>query len=137
MDSETQGQQLMSWNTTDTGGRAQRRTWWIRAAILVAGGWVVMWANSPSPVSIDEAFFHPESESLIEAGVDSCRGELSVQREETGDAVRVLVEDHRFRIRFYSLTCQDSVQIELDHPLGDRSLKDEATGRYLEIQSQT
>lgn len=115
--------------------RARRVRWFVAAATVLGLGVLVAWANLPAPVAIDAVSFHSESESVLEAGVDSCSGELTVTKVESSQEVRLLVEDHRFRIRPFGLSdCQYSVQVELDNALGDRTLIDEATNRRLPVR---
>lgn len=71
----------------------------------------------------------------MELEVTTCHGNLSVSTVENDDEVRVVVRDHRFRIRLYGDDCADVVQVDLDHALDARVLFDETTGSEIEVRT--
>lgn len=93
-------------------------------AALAAGLW---WLNSPAGVELAEAEI--ASEGGIDAIVNSCGGELSVDVYEDDSLVLIEVVDHRFRIRLPDGHCQDVIHIPLSVPLGRRMLVDRVTSQ--------
>lgn len=94
-----------------------------------------MWVNAPAAVPIRNAWTHQELENVVELEVTTCHGNLSVSTVENDDEVRVVVRDHRFRIRLYGDDCADVVQVDLDHALDARVLFDETTGSEIEVRT--
>jgi len=92
-------------------------------ALLAAFVWFL---NSPVPLEVADAGLGPDG--VVELGVMSCHGVLSVDVYEDDSVVRVRVFDHRFRVRLAEPACMDIVSVRLREPLGDRLLIDASTG---------
>jgi hypothetical protein len=105
--------------------RTGRRVLVVVALIVLVG---LVWANSPAPVAID-AYEVTGDGSDLGLFLLSCNGDYDVTTDESDSAVNLLVVDHRSRIHLFTQSCQSAVHVDLDEPLGDRTVIDRSTGQ--------
>lgn len=102
----------------------------IWAVALASSTVLLSGCSGRDTVEILDGTADPSSHQLM-LGVASCNAELEVKVEEGDDHVRITItrplpgkaEDH----------CQDLATIELNEPLGDRTVIDGGTGQTVEI----
>lgn len=93
-------------------------------------------ANSESLTStaaINEAFGSPES-NRIELGIDSCNADPEARVAETSSDVQVEIRLRSPVPEGEGGDCQDSLFVELESPLADRTLTDVTTGDPVVVQ---
>jgi hypothetical protein len=84
-----------------------------------------------TPISINELFGDPDDRRLA-LGVNSCQDDPKVDAVETDDEVRLTVTIVGERS---GLECQDSVDVVLNEPLGNRQVRDMATQEIVVIEA--
>ena len=100
-------------------------------AAVIATAYVYAAAERRRSVEIDGAMAFDEVVLLV---VGSCGGEPTITRLEQADGeVRIAVEATT-RPMGPAAECQDSIEAQLDAPLGDRLLIDESNGQAVEVQ---
>jgi hypothetical protein len=85
--------------------------------------------ETTTQIRINE-LFGASSERRLEVGVASCDDDPEVKAVETADEVQLTATIFGERS---GLECQDSVQVILKKPLGDRQVRDTMTGKLLEL----
>jgi len=119
---------------TNTGppGRVKspnRRSIDVALIVLAALAAILWYLNSPSVVEVVEA--EVVQNDGLNAIVNSCGADLSVEVYEDDHLVVLGVFDHRFRIRLYGNDCQDAIHVPLSVPLGERMLIDGSTSEQV------
>ena len=114
--------------------RARAGTVRMMARFLTVAAFVAACSSGPSrgPVALFEATL--VDPTTIAFGVPSCNGEPAVARlEETSTQVRVEVVS---TVHPNGDSCADSIQVELESPLGDRDVIDLGGGGRMNVSTR-
>ena len=99
-------------------------------ALVIAGAVAAFFVFRYQPVrSID--YTESEGGRVLGVGADACKGDARARAEETDDAVTIHASAERQWFGGQTLCEVDSLQVELDQPLGDRTVFDAFTGEPL------
>lgn len=118
---------------TAKGRRAALWTFAGLIALVAAVGAYLVTVGPVWPIAIAQpiGFANQIAETTVLLGYDCTSGPSQVETLEETDRVTV-----RIRARSHSGDCGSGFELELEFPLGDRSLIDGTTGERIEVQNR-